>query len=134
MTTTLTALLGFAAWFVLLSLIMGFYRIGLVMAGQKAPNSFAVDGRDLAALGQRITRARDNCYETLPAFAAIALVAHLSGRSAVTDPLAMWVLYARIGQSLTHIASTSVPAVLIRANLFFAQMLIYAWWCLHLLG
>jgi len=134
MTTTLTALLGFAAWFVLLSIVLGFYRVGIVLAGQKAANTFAVDGSDLAGIGPRLTRARDNCYESLPVFAAIALVAHLSGRSQVTDPLAMWVLYARIGQSLTHIVSTSVPFVLVRANLFFAQMLIYAWWCVRLFG
>jgi uncharacterized MAPEG superfamily protein len=132
MTTTLTALLGFAAWFVLLSIVLGLYRVGITFGGQKAPNTFAVDGSDLAGVGPRLTRARDNCYETLPLFAVIALVAHLSGRSQVTDPLAMWVLYARIGQSLTHIASTSVPFVLVRANLFFAQMLIYAWWCIRL--
>lgn len=134
MTTTLTALLGFAAWFVLLSIVLGLYRVGIVLARQKAANTFAVDGSDLAGVGQRLTRARDNCYESLPVFAAIALVAHLSGRPQVTDPLAMWVLYARIGQSLTHIVSTSVPFVLVRANLFFAQLLIYAWWCLRLFG
>ena len=134
MTTTLTALLGFAAWYVFLSIVLGFYRVGIVLAGQKAANTFAVDGSDLAGIGPRLTRARDNCYESLPVFAAIALVAHLSGRSQVTDPLAMWVLYARIGQSLTHIVSTSVPFVLVRANLFFTQMLIYAWWCLRLFG
>ena len=134
MTTTLTALLGFAAWFVLLSIVIGLYRSGLILGGQKAANTFKVDGSDLPGLGQRLTRARDNCYETLPVFAAIALVAHLSGRSGVTDPLAMWVLYARIGQSITHIASTSVPAVMVRATFFFAQMLIYAWWCIALLG
>ena len=134
MTTTLTALLGFAAWFVLLSIVMGLYRSGLILGGQKGANTFKVDGSDLPGLGQRLTRARDNCYESLPVFAAIALVAHLSGRSAVTDPLALWVLYARIGQSVTHIASTSVPAVMVRATFFFAQMLIYAWWCLQLLG
>jgi len=134
MTTTLTALLGFAAWYVLLSIVLGFYRVGLVVGGQKAPNTFAVNGLDLPNFGQRLTRARDNCYETLPLFAAIALVAHLSGRAQVTDSLAMWVLYARIGQSLTHLASTSVPAVQVRATLFFAQILIYAWWCLRLFG
>jgi len=134
MTDTLTALTGFAAWFVVLTLILGFYRVGLTFTGKKAANSFAVNGSDLPGFGERLTRARDNCYETLPVFAAIALVAHLSGRSAVTDPLAMWVLYARIGQSITHIASTSVPAVMVRATFFFTQMLIYAWWCLALLG
>lgn len=134
MTDTLTALLGFAAWFVLLSLLLAFYRVGLVFAGRKAPNSFAVDGRDVPGFGQRATRARDNCYETLPLFATLAFIAYASGRLAVTDPLAMWVLWARIGQSVAHLVSTSVPAVLVRANLFFAQMLIYAWWSVRLLA
>jgi uncharacterized MAPEG superfamily protein len=134
MTPTLTALLGFAAWYVLLTISLGLYRIGIILRGQKAPNTFAVDGSDIGDFGRRFTRARDNCYETLPVFAAIALVAHLSGRPEVTNPLAMWVLYARLGQSVTHLASTSVPAVMLRANLFFAQMLIYAWWCLRLYG
>jgi hypothetical protein len=45
----------------------------------------------------------------LPAFVALAVGAALSGQVAVTDPHAMWVLYARIGQSLRHVVSTSVP-------------------------
>ena len=134
MTPTLTAVVGFAAWYVLLTLVLATYRSGLVLGGRRAANTFRVDGSDTPGFGARLTRARDNCYETLPVFAAIALVAHLSGRSGVTDPLAMWVLYARIGQSITHIASTSVPAVMVRATFFFAQMLIYAWWCIALLG
>ena len=80
-----------------------------------------------------MTRARDNCFETLPLFAALALGASLAGRLDVIDPLAMWVLYARLAQSVTHIASTSVPAVLLRANLFFVQVLIYLWWTIRLL-
>jgi uncharacterized MAPEG superfamily protein len=134
MTTTLTALLGFAAWYVALSLLLAFYRVGLVFGGRKAANTFAVDGRDLPGFGQRATRARDNCYETLPLFVALVLVAWASGRTAVTDPLAPWVLYARIGQSVTHLASVSVPAVLLRANLFFVQVLIYAYWSVRLLA
>ena len=133
MGTTLTALLGFAAWYVLLSLVLGVFRVGLVFGGQKAANSFAVNGSDLPGFGQRLTRARDNCFETLPVLAAFAIVATAAGRTAVTDPLAMWVLWARVGQSLTHLVSTSVPAVLLRANLFFIQILIYAWWAIHLL-
>ena len=134
MGATVTALVGFAGWFALLSIVLGLYRVGLVLSGRKAANAFATDGSDLAPLGHRLTRARDNCYETLPLFAAMALGASIAGRLAVTDPLAMWVLYARIGQSVTHIASTSVPAVQIRASLFFVQVLIYAWWAIQLLG
>jgi uncharacterized MAPEG superfamily protein len=131
---TLTALAGFAGWFVFLSIGLGVFRIALVFSGQKAANTFATSGADLPGFGARLTRARDNCFETLPAFAAIALVAQAAGRLDVTDPLAMWVLYARIAQSLAHLASTSVPVVLVRANLFFVQMLIYAWWVIRLLG
>jgi uncharacterized MAPEG superfamily protein len=131
---TATALVGFAGWFTLLSIVMGLYRMRYIFSGEKAANSFATDGRDLDALGQRITRARDNCYETLPIFAALALGANIAGRLDVTDPLAMWVLYARIAQSVTHIISTSVPAVMVRANLFFVQALIYLWWTIRLLG
>ena len=131
---TATALVGFAGWFALLSVLLGIYRIRYVLGGRKAANTFATDGQDLDDLGHRLTRARNNCYETLPLFAALALGASIAGRLDVTDPLAMWVLYARIGQSLTHIASTSVPAVQLRGTFFFAQILIYAWWAIRLLG
>ena len=133
MADTLTALAGFAAWFVALSILLALYRGSFLLSGKPA-NSFAVSGGDLPPLGQRITRARDNCYETLPIFCALALVAFASDRLAVIDPMAMWVLYARIGQSLTHIASVSVPAVLLRATLFFTQVIIYAIWSLRLLS
>jgi uncharacterized MAPEG superfamily protein len=133
MGSTATALIGFAGWFVLLSIGLGFYRVRFMQSGQKAANTFATDGRDLDPFGHRLTRARDNCFESLPAFVALALGASLAGRLDVTDGLAMWVLYARIAQSLTHIASTSVPAVMVRATFFFVQMLIYAWWVIRLL-
>jgi uncharacterized MAPEG superfamily protein len=129
---TLTALAGFAAWYVVLTIVLGLFRMGRIVGG-KAVNSFAVNGSDTPGLGERLTRARDNCYETLPIFGALTLVAYATNQLAVTDPLAMWVLYARIGQSLTHIVSTSVPAVLVRANLFFLQMLVYLYWSFRLL-
>ena len=134
MRLTAVALVGFAGWFALLSIVLGLYRVALVFGRNKAVNSFATDGQDIDPLGHRLTRARNNCYETLPLFAALALGASIAGRLDVTDPLAMWVLYARIGQSLTHIASTSVPAVQLRATFFFAQVLIYAWCPIRLLG
>jgi uncharacterized MAPEG superfamily protein len=131
---TATGLIGFAAWFALLSIALGFYRVGLVLRGSKAANSFAPNGSDLAPFGERLTRARDNCFETLPLFAALALGAQLSGQLAVTDGLALWVLGLRVAQSVTHLVSTSVPAVQLRATLFFGQMLIYLWWAIQLLG
>ena len=133
MNDTIQALLGFSAWFVLLSLVMAVYRTVLVNQGRPA-NAFAPNGSDLPPFGQRLTRARDNCFETLPIFAAIALAASVLGRFDVTDPHALWLLAARIGQSAVHLVSTSVPAVLLRAGLFFAQLFVYAWWIWRLLA
>lgn len=134
MSSTATAILGFAGWFVLLTLAMAIYRSMLIATGSKAVNGFAPDGSDLDGFGRRLTRARDNCFETLPVFVAIAWAASSAGQLSVTDPLAMWVLLLRIAQSTTHIISASPSAVLVRAGFFFAQMLIYLWWILQLLG
>ena len=131
---TATALAGFAGWYLLLTFALGMYRSALILSGQKTANSFAPDGSDVSAFGRRLNRARDNCYENLPLFGALALAASLAGRTAVTDPLAMSVLYARIGQSVTHIASTSVPAVFVRFGFFLAQLVVYAIWTINLLG
>ena len=95
--------------------------------GLKADPLQAAAAAALDRVAVELTRER-----RLP-FVALALGASLMGRLDVTDPLAMWVLYFRIAQSITHVISTSVPAVLLRANLFFVQMLIYLWWTIRLL-
>ena len=131
---TATALLGFAAWYLLLTFALGIFRSGLVLSGKKSANSFATDGSDVGDFGRRLNRARDNCFETLPLFAAIVLAASLMNKISVIDPLAMYLLYARIGQSVTHLASTSIPATNVRFALFLVQLVIYAIWVVQLLG
>jgi uncharacterized MAPEG superfamily protein len=134
MPTTAVALAGFAGWFVLLTVVLATLRSGLVLAGRKAANEFRADGSDVPGFGQRLTRARDNTFENLPVFVALAVAASIGGRLAVTDPLAMVVLYARVGQSLTHIASVSVPAVFVRFGFYLVQVAIWAWWTIELLS
>lgn len=134
MSPTVTALAGFAGWQVLLTFVLGGYRTVLVNTGQKAANSFAPDGSDVGGFGQRLTRARDNCYENLPMFAALALAASISGKLEMTDGAAMWVLYARIGQSITHMVSTSVPAIFVRFGFYLVQLGIWALWAVRLVG
>jgi uncharacterized MAPEG superfamily protein len=131
---TATALLGFAAWYLLLTFALGIFRSGLVLSGKKPANSFASDGSDVGDFGRRLNRARDNCFETLPLFGAIVLAASLMNKISVIDPLAMYLLYARIGQSVTHLASTSIPAINVRFTLFLVQVVIYAIWVVQLLG
>lgn len=129
-----TALLGFAAWYLLLTFALGLFRSGLVLSGKKAANTFSTDGSDVGAFGRRLNRARDNCFETLPLFVAIALAASLANRVSVLDPLAMYLLYARIGQSVTHLVSTNIMAINVRFAFFIIQVAIYAVWVVQLLS
>lgn len=133
MSATATALVGFAAWQLVLTVGLAVYRTALVQVGRKPANNFAPDGSDVGAFGQRLTRARDNCYENLPVFAALACGAILAGRTPALDPLAPYVLYARIAQSCVHLASTSVPAVLLRFGFYLAQVGIFLLWAVTLL-
>jgi uncharacterized MAPEG superfamily protein len=126
------ALLGYAGWTILLVTCMGLQRGALTLSGQRAPNSFKTDGTDISPFAQRLARAHANCYENLPVFAAIVLTAIATGHNSVTDPLAPWVLLARMAQSVTHILSTSSPAVMIRFTFFLVQMLIMIWWLIAL--
>jgi uncharacterized MAPEG superfamily protein len=88
----------------------------------------------VGAFGARLTRAHANCYESLPIFASLILVALVTGNAGVTDPLALWALAARVGQSTTHLLSTSNPAVQVRFAFFVVQFVIQALWAVQLLG
>ncbi len=81
---------------------------------------------------QRLCRAHANCYENLPVFAAVILVATVTGNAAITDPLARWVLVARVAQSTVHLLSTSELAVMTRATFFAVQLSIEAYWIIQL--
>lgn len=132
MTPSLVALCLFAGWTLLLVVSLALYRGASSRSSGKALNTFAPDGTDVGGFGQRLTRAHLNCVEFLPALGAVILAAAVAGRSAVTDPLAMPLLYARLAQSAVHLASTSVPMVLLRATLFVVQVAIVASWILQL--
>jgi uncharacterized MAPEG superfamily protein len=134
MTPTAIALLGFAAWSILLVVTLGGIRTSLVLAGKKAANAFSPSGEDLEGFGKRLTRAHANCYENLPAAGAILLYALATDQTGVTDPAAYLFLAARIAQSLVHLVSTSRPFVLVRFAFFIVQIVILAWWLLQFLG
>jgi len=128
------ALAGFAGWTLLLTLVMATNRMANLFGGAKIPiNKFSPTGEDLPGFGHRITRAHMNCVENLPAFAALVAAAGLSGQLAVMEGTVMYVLYARIGQSVAHIISTSPAMVWVRATFFFAQVLLMACYAYQLL-
>ncbi len=132
MTPTATALLGYAAWTLVLLTTLGLWRTSLVMNRKRAANSFNPLGDDLEGFARRLTRAHANCYENLPIAGAVLLYAIAADRTAVTDGLAYIFLSARLLQSLTHLASTSNRAVTVRFAFFLVQILILAYWLLGL--
>lgn len=134
MTPTAVALLGFAAWTLLLLMTLGTVRTSAVIAGRRAPNSFSPSGDDMDGYAKRLTRAHANCYENLPIAGAVLLYAIATGQTAVTDGLAYIFLAARIAQSVAHLISTSNMSVRIRFFFFLAQAAILVFWLLRLFG
>ena len=134
MSPSLRALVWFATWTLVLAFVMVNHRVYFVLTGQRKINSFTPDGAAVSAFQARACRAHANCYENLPVFAALILAAVVAGRSAITDPLAMVAVYARMVQSTVHLISISQVAVAIRATFYTVQMLIMVWWAWRLLG
>lgn len=132
MTPTAVALLGFVAWTIFLVAWLGVFRVSLVMTGKKKGPGFNPSGEDLDGFGRRLTRAHANCYENLPVAGAVLLYAIATNQTAITDEFALAFLSARLLQSLTHLVSTSRPAVLVRFFLYIVQNVILVIWLLKL--
>ena len=128
MSTTAIALIWMVMWSVALTFGLVFTRTAAIMRKEKALNEFQADGRDMNPFGHRMTRSHANSLEFLAVAVGLMLLAIATGHTDITDKLAMIVLYCRIGQSVVHIISTSVPMVIVRATLFSAQMVIFAYW------
>jgi hypothetical protein len=132
MTPTAVALMGFAAWTILMVMLLGVTRTGLVFAGKKKSNDFKATGEDLGSFGYRVTRVHANCYENLPAAAAVLLYAIATSQTAVTDSLALVFIGLRVAQSSVHLLSTAQPMVMIRFALYIGQNAILLYWILAL--
>ena len=84
----------------------------------------------------RLNRAHMNTLENLPIFAALVLAAMTVGNAELREPLtaAAWlVFFARVGQSVTHMISTSVIFVGIRFTFFITQVGAFTYMALSLL-
>jgi uncharacterized MAPEG superfamily protein len=127
------SLLGFTTWTLLLILGVVLYRVGVVLSGKRPANGWQ-RGRPLEGpeFIQRMVDAHANCLENLPLFGAVILVAAVTGRGALTDPLAIWYLALRVGQSTVHLVGTSHWYVQIRFALFFPQLILLGWMMVRL--
>ncbi|MGB1580878.1 MAG: MAPEG family protein [Nevskiales bacterium] len=129
---SLGALLGYVVWTLALVLIVVDYRVVLVLTGKKRADEFPRRGYEPPAFIQRVQDAHANTLENLPVAAAVLLAAMTTGQTAVTDPLACWLLYARIGQSVVHMIAVNHWMVLLRATFLILQFGILGWWILKL--
>ena len=127
MTATTCALLGFIAWSILLTLALIGVRAAATLKG-KALNTFSATGADLDDFGLRVTRAHGNSVENLAIVACLLLYAISTDQTAITNGLAAVVFGARVVQSVVHIVSGSVPAVVLRATAFTVQNVISLMW------
>ncbi|PWB44733.1 MAG: MAPEG family protein [Rhodocyclales bacterium] len=134
MTPTLAALTGFIAWTLLLLVAMEAIRSRMVITKEVPANGFRPDNANLSPFMQRLARAHANCLEGLPIFGGLMLVAVVSDKSSLTDPLAFVLLGARIVQSTIHLASLSPAAVTFRFSAFAVQMGIGVYWAFLLLA
>lgn len=122
----MTALLLFAAWTLAMMFASRGYRLSQFSTMKKPVNAFprGIANED-PAFFVRAEHAHLNCLENLPVFAAIVIAAYGMGQSAVVDGVALYVILARVAQSVTHLIGTSVPLVWVRAGFFFVQIILF---------
>ena len=131
---TVFILAAFITWALLLLVLMEVIRTQLVLSGKVVANGFTPDNAGLSPFMQRLARAHANCVESLPVFGGLLLLAIVTERTAITDPLAYLFLASRVFQSLVHLASTSPTAVKVRFTAFAVQMGIGLYWAFLLLS
>jgi uncharacterized MAPEG superfamily protein len=134
MTDSLYTFIAYIAWMLILLLTLGIYRSYVSLSGQRAPNKFSPDGKDVSPFSGRLCRAHANCYEFFPIAGGLLIAAIASGNTEITDPLAIYLLAARIVQSAVHLLSTSIIAVYLRFAFFLVQVGICVTWVIDFLS
>jgi len=123
MTTPLSCLLGFVLWTLVLLVGIACARVGAVLGGRAKPGDFPSGVPHGGDRYWRLNRAHLNCLENLPLFASVVLVATVAGvKVPALDTLARVYLGARVGQSVTHVASGGVVAINVRFTFFLVQL------------
>lgn len=134
MNATALALTGYIGWILFLLGAIAVVRLQASVVGGKPANSFATDGSDVSPFSGRLCRAHANCYENFPQLGGLMLLALATGTAAMTDPLALVLLAARVAQSAVHLYSTSETAVKVRFAFFLVQYGIAVYWAFGFLN
>ncbi len=130
MNNTALALLGYAAWTLSLILIVEMIRVYLVVAKGYKAATFKPDGSDISPFMHRLCRAHANCFENFPIIGGLLLLALATENTGITDALALYLLGARLGQSLLHVLSGRSLIINFRFVCYVIQLLISLWWVL----
>ena len=132
MSASAYALLGYAGWALIHAVLIVTLRSWIYLVQGRQSAQFKPDGSDVSPFHMRLCRAHANIYENLPIFGSIILVAIATGHASITDPLAYYVLAARVAQTVTHLISTSNLAITTRVTFFSVQLGIEAYWVVQL--
>lgn len=120
----LAALVLFALWAMLLVVSIGIWRSVLVFTGSVPANGFPSGTQHGGDRYWRLNRAHMNAVENLPIFATLVLSGfYLQVQDTWFQLLPSVILYARIVQSLIHIASGSGIAVTFRFLAYGVQLI-----------
>lgn len=134
----LAALALHAVWVLVLVLTVVLWRLAQVVAGQKKANEFPAGTEHGHEAYWRLNRAHLNTVENLPTFAALVLAGvYLQVQDLAFQILPSLVLYARIVQTLIHVASGSAMGVSLRFAAYVVQvasMLAMAYFVLRATG
>lgn len=120
----LVALVLFAVWGLLLVIAIVVTRLGLVLFQGKKAGDFPAGTQHGSDAYWRLNRAHMNVAENLPFFGALVLCGlYLQVQGFAFEVLPSLVLYARVAQSLIHVASGSRLAVTLRFTCYLVQVL-----------
>jgi uncharacterized MAPEG superfamily protein len=120
----LVALVLFAVWGLLLVIAIGVTRLAQVVTQGKGPGDCPAGTPHGSDTYWRLNRAHLNVTENLPFFGALVLSGlYLQVQGFAFEVLPSLILYARVAQSLIHVASGSRLAVTLRFTCYLVQVL-----------
>jgi uncharacterized MAPEG superfamily protein len=122
----ISALLVFAALPLVLMALYISHRVTNILFARAPADSWTRGvEKPVPAFFLRAQHAQLNVLENLPIFAAIVIAAQALGRTGAIDPLAPYLLVARLAQTATHLIGVNHALVLVRAGFFTIQVVLF---------
>lgn len=125
------ALLIFCIWMMGLLFTMLIVRVRAVRSGLRAREISPLN-ENISPFAYRLSRAHANCYENLPIFASIVLVAAMNNALDIMQGTALVFIAARILQSSVHLYGTRMRVVMARGAFFGVQVALQIYWIVAL--